>query len=143
MFAKLLAAAMVSAIAFAAQAETHEVQMLNKGAKGMMVFEPDFIAAEPGDTITFIPTDRGHNAETIKGMIPEGAETFRSKINEEFSVTLEEEGIYGIKCTPHLGTGMVMAIQVGAPGNLEEAKQVKLPGKAAERMEEALSQASE
>jgi len=143
MFAKLVAAAMVSAIAFAAQAETHEVQMLNKGEKGLMVFEPDFIAAEPGDTITFVPTDKGHNAETIKGMIPEGAETFRSKINQEFSVTLEEEGVYGIKCTPHFGTGMVMAIQVGEPVNLEEAKQAKLPGKAGARMEEALSQITE
>lgn len=142
MFAKLVAAAMISAVAFAAHAETHEVQMLNKGEKGLMVFEPDFIAAEPGDTITFIPTDKGHNAETIKGMIPEGAESFRSKINEEFSVTLDEEGVYGIKCTPHYGTGMVMAIQVGEPVNLEEAEAVKHPGKAGERMKEALSQVS-
>lgn len=142
MFAKLMAAVALSAIAFAAQAETHEVQMLNRGDAGPMVFEPDFIAAQPGDTIVFTPTNKSHNAETIKGMIPEGAEPFRSKVNEEFSVTLDAEGVYGIKCTPHYGMGMVMVVQVGAGTNLEEAKSVKHPGKAGARMEAALSNAS-
>ena len=54
-----------------------------------------------------MPSDKSHNAETIKGMIPEGAEAFKSKMNEEFSVTLDKEGVYGIKCTPHYGMGMV------------------------------------
>ena len=113
MIAKLLAAAALSAIAFAAQAGTHEVKMLNKRADGVMVFEPVFVAAQPGDTITFLPTGKSHNAETVKGMLPDGAESFRSKANQEFSVTLDEEGIYGIKCTPHYGMGMVMVVQVG------------------------------
>src|SRR5690606_2585667 len=137
-----MGAAALSAIAFAAQAGTHEVQMLNKGADGMMVFEPAFVAAQPGDTITFVPTDKSHNAETIDGMLPEGAEEFRSKPNEEFTGTLDEEGVYGIKCTPHCGMGMVMAIQVGAGSNLEEAKAAKHPGQAGKRMDAALSQAS-
>ena len=47
--------------------------MLNKGEKGSMVFVPDLIAAAPGDTIRFVPTDKGHNMETIKGMLPEGS----------------------------------------------------------------------
>ena len=34
-----------------------------------MVYEPDFVAASPGDTITFIPTDKSHNAESINGML--------------------------------------------------------------------------
>lgn len=141
MFAKLVAAAALSAVAVAAQAGTHEVQMLNKGADGMMVFEPAFVAAQPGDTITFVPTDKSHNAETIEGMLPEGAEKFRSKPNEEFSVTLEEEGIYGIKCTPHYGMGMVMVVQVGEATNLDAAKATKHPGKAGQRLDAALSQA--
>ena len=52
------------------QAAEIEVLMLNKGAKGAMVFEPDLIVAAPGDTIRFVPTDKGHNVETIKGMLP-------------------------------------------------------------------------
>ncbi|HET7612761.1 MAG TPA: plastocyanin/azurin family copper-binding protein, partial [Gemmatimonadaceae bacterium] len=75
-------------LAGAANAVEIEVKMLNKGEKGMMVFEPDFIKAAPGDTIRFVPVDKGHNAETIKGMIPEGAEPFKGKISQELTVTL-------------------------------------------------------
>lgn len=125
-----VAVAAMMAAAGVAQAAEHEVRMLNKGEKGTMVFEPDFVQVAPGDTIRFVPTDKTHNVETIKGMIPQGADVFKSKINEEFSVTLTEEGVYGIKCTPHYSMGMVMAVAVGEPGNLEEAKGVKHPGKA-------------
>lgn len=117
-------------MAGAAGAAEIEVHMLNKGEKGSMVFEPDYIVAAPGDTIHFVPTDKGHNAETIKGMLPEGAEPFKSKFNQEFSVTLDKEGVYGVKCSPHYAMGMVALIRVGEPGNLEEAQAVKQTGKA-------------
>ena len=46
-------AALATLLAGAAFAETFEVQMLNKGSDGeRMVFEPAFIHAAPGDTIT-------------------------------------------------------------------------------------------
>ena len=38
-----------------------------------MVFEPAFVKIAPGDTVKFVSTDKGHNAEIIKGMLPEGA----------------------------------------------------------------------
>ncbi len=71
------AAAVILAFALPAAAADFEVHMLNKGAEGAMVFEPAFVKVAPGDTVTFIPTDKGHNVETIKGMIPEGAEAFK------------------------------------------------------------------
>jgi pseudoazurin len=117
-------------IAGGAQAADHEVQMLNKGEKGAMVFQPNFVQAVPGDTITFVSTDKGHDAESIKGMIPDGAEPFKGKISEKITVTLNTEGVYGVKCTPHYGMGMVALIVVGKPVNLEHAKAVKNPGKA-------------
>ncbi len=113
----------------AAQAADHQVKMLNKGEKGAMVFEPDFVVAAPGDTVTFVPTDKTHNAESIKGMMPDGAEPFKGKINEQVVVTLGEDGVYGVKCLPHYGMGMVALIVVGKPVNLEEAKAVKQTGK--------------
>lgn len=114
----------------AANAEEHVVQMLNKGEKGSMVFQPDFIKAAPGDTIKFVPTDKTHDAETINGMIPDGAEPFKGKPSEEITVTLTKEGVYGVKCAPHYGMGMVALIVVGKPVNLEAAKAVKQIGKA-------------
>jgi pseudoazurin len=128
--------------AAAATETTHTVQMLNKGEAGAMVFEPAYIAAQPGDTITFVPTDRGHNAATIEGILPEGAEAFEGGMGEEVSITVTEEGIYGIQCDPHAGMGMVAVIQVGAATNLEAATAAaeELRGKAKERLLEALAQ---
>ena len=127
----VLAAALTAfAMAGSAQAADHQVQMLNKGDKGAMVFQPDFIKAAPGDTVTFLPTDKSHDAESVKGMLPEGAEPFKGKMSEGITITVNAEGVYGVKCTPHYGMGMVALITVGAPVNLEEAQAVKHPGKA-------------
>jgi pseudoazurin len=128
----VLAAALAAmTIAGGAQAADHQIQMLNKGADGsVMTFQPDFVQAAPGDTITFVPTDKGHDAESIKGMIPDGAEPFKGKISQGITVTLDKEGVYGVKCTPHYGMGMVALIVVGKPVNLKEAEAVKQIGKA-------------
>ena len=134
MIKKLMVGAMLAMIAVSAQAETFEVQMLNKGEEGAMVFEPAFVKAEVGDVIRFLPTDKGHNVEDIKGMLPDGVDRFKTKFNEEFELKVEQEGVYGIKCTPHYAMGMVALIQVGDPANLEEAEAVKQKGKAKGRM---------
>lgn len=124
----------------AAQAADHQVQMLNKGDKGAMVFQPDLVVVAPGDTVTFVPTDKSHNAESIKGMAPEGAEPFKGKMNEQITVTFDKEGAYGVKCAPHYGMGMVALVVVGKPANLEEAKAVKQTGKAKKAFDEIFAQ---
>ena len=130
----VLAAAALGAtviLSGAADAADIDVHMLNKGTKGAMVFEPDFIAAAPGDTIRFLPTDKGHNVEAIKGMLPDGASSFKSKFGAAFELTVTAEGFYGVKCSPHYGMGMVALIRVGnATGNVEAARAVKQSGKA-------------
>ena len=139
----LIAAAIaLLALAGAASAEEHVVQMLNKGEKGSMVFQPAYVKAVPGDTIKFVPTDKSHNAETIKGMMPDGAEAFKGKASEEITVTMTQEGVYGVKCAPHYGMGMVALIVAGKPENLEQAKAVKHPGKARTAFEDLLTKAA-
>lgn len=134
------AAAITLALALPAAAADFEVHMLNKGAEGAMVFEPAFVKVAPGDTVTFIPTDKGHNVETIKDMIPDGAQPFKSKMNETYKVTFDTAGAYGLKCTPHVGMGMVGIVVVGdAPANLDAVKTGKLPKKARERMDAAIA----
>jgi len=124
----------------AAFAETFEVQMLNKGTDGeRMVFEPGFVRAAPGDTIKFIATDKGHNAETAKGMVPDGAEGFKGRINEEIEVTLETEGVYGVLCKPHYAMGMVMTIAVGDVEPADDFLEGRVPRKAKERFEAQLA----
>ena len=138
----IAALALGTAVIFAglAGAAEIEVKMLNKGEKGSMVFEPDLIVAAPGDTVRFVPTDKGHNVETIKGMLPQGAEPFKSKIGDEFTIKLDAQGVYGVKCAPHYGMGMVALIRVGDTANIEEAMAVKQTGKAKKVFEGLFSQ---
>lgn len=44
-----------------------------------MVFEPALVKIAPGDTVKLVSTDKGHNAETIKGILPKGALAKRDK----------------------------------------------------------------
>lgn len=132
----LALATILAAAAPPALAADHEVMMLNKGAAGAMVFEPELIQVAPGDTVTFKATDAGHNAETIKGMIPDGAEPFEGKMGKDVTVTFTAPGVYGVKCKPHLGMGMVAAVVVGEPVNLDAVKTVKTPGKAGKKLAE-------
>lgn len=119
-----------------AVAAEHEVKMLNSGEAGAMVFEPALIKVAAGDTVKFVPTDKGHNAESIRGMAPEGAELFKGAIGKEISVTFTEPGVYGVKCLPHFAMGMVAVVVVDDPSvNLEAAKAVKSPPKAKERFD--------
>lgn len=123
----------------AAFAETFEVQMLNKGTDGQrMVFEPAFIQVASGDTIKFMASDKGHNAEANKGMLPDGAEKFKGKINEEIEVTFNVEGVYGVICKPHFAMGMVMTIAVGDAIAPDDFLKGRVPKRAKARFEEQL-----
>ena len=140
----LLVAAALLAIGGSAQAANFDVLMLNKGTDGKtMGFSPSFLQIEPGDTVTFIPADKGHNAETILGMIPTDAETWKGNLNEEFTVTFTVPGLYGFKCQPHFGMGMVGLIEVGGDkSNLTALMDIRLPAKAQARMMELFAKTS-
>ncbi|MCV3767073.1 pseudoazurin [Rhizobium sp. TRM95796] len=134
-----LFAALMAGSALAADVEVH---MLNKGKDGAMVFEPGFVKVAPGDSVTFVPTDKSHNAESIKDMIPAGAEPFKGKTNQPITVTFTAPGAYAVKCMPHVGMGMVALVVVGdAPANLDAIKTAKLPKKARERLDAEIAAA--
>ena len=132
-----IAAAAALVLGASAHAAEIEVQMLNQGTDGeRMVFEPAVIEASVGDTIRFIPVDKGHNAATVKRAIPDGAETVRGKINEEIVYEVTAEGVYVFECTPHAAMGMLAVMVVGDDlSNLEAIAEARLPRKARERLE--------
>lgn len=140
---RLLAAALLTAFAPMASAETHEVKMLNRNDAGPMPYEPDFLVIEPGDTVKFLATTASHNAATIDGFLPEGAEPFRGNINEEIEVTLSEPGFYGVKCLPHYAMGMVMLIQVGEASLEDLTLPAGVPPRALRRFEEIIARVSD
>jgi pseudoazurin len=126
----LLGAVAALALASSAVAAEIEVKMLDKGAEGMMVFEPALVKLEPGDSVKFVAVSKGHNVESIKGMIPTEAAPFAGKVNQDTTVTFDKPGVYGVKCLPHYGMGMVALIVVGTPTNQTDAMAVTHPGKA-------------
>lgn len=134
-----------AAFAQAATPTIHEVKMLNKATddpKTIMVFEPNIIRAKVGDKIKFLAVDKGHAANSMKDLIPEGATGFKGAINEEVEYEFTTDGAYAIQCTPHLTMGMVMLALVGdVSGNLEAVKAGKYRGKAKERLTEIFTAA--
>ena len=129
----LLIGGVVAALALAAPAaaKDHQVKMLNKGGGRAMVFSPELVRIAPGDTVTFVATDKGHNAEIISTMLPPGAAPFKGKMNQNVTVKFTKPGVYGYKCLPHYGMGMVGAVIVGNGGsNAAQAKAASHPGKA-------------
>ena len=132
--------AVTLALAGVADAEDFEVKMLNRGEAGRMVFEPSFLRIAVGDSVKFIAQDRGHNAESIPEMMPQGAPVFEGRINEEIVATFDIAGVYGVRCKPHYALAMVMTIAVGdsaaAPDGFLEGR---IPRSAKKRFETQLS----
>lgn len=144
-FLQMTAIAAVASVSLVAPTHAGEVsiELLNKAGDRRFVFSPELVRIEPGDTVVFVPTDKGHNTVSIDGMLPEGAERINIGFNKEGAVTLDRPGIYGIKCTPHAGLGMVGLIVVGDPGSTDAVRRAatKLPPKARERIDALLDQA--
>jgi len=142
--AALCIAATIGMMTSATAAE-FEVKMLNKGSDGQpMVFEPAFLRIQPGDTVRFVSTDKGHDAETIPGMLPDGAQPFKGKLSQDVTVTFTMPGLYGYRCIPHFGMGMVGLIAVGDnTSNLDAARKVKMPPLPTKRMTALLERATQ
>jgi pseudoazurin len=139
----LATGAVVGLLTVAGQAAAAEIQvkMLNKGAQGAMVFEPAEAKLKPGDTVRFIPTDKGHNVETIKELLPPGAELVKSPLSQEIVVKFAKPGVYGFKCTPHWGFGMAFVAKVGPATNLAQAEAAiaKTPPMAKKRLTQSFA----
>lgn len=109
----LLAALACLAAAAPAAAKDIVVQMKNFAGGKPMAFEPAYVEASVGDKVHFMPTDAGHNAAPIDGMLPAGVTLPAGAINKEYVVAITKPGLYGIKCTPHYSFGMVALIKAG------------------------------
>lgn len=101
-------------------AADHVVQELNTGATGAFEFSPSYIRIQPGDTVTFEPTDQGHNSESV--FLPAGAVSWKSDISQPLTVTFTKPGVYIYECTPHSMFGMVGVIVVGSATNAAAAE---------------------
>jgi len=131
-----LAMAVGCAPAFAADTT---IEMLNKrddGAK--MVYSEDVTRIDVGDTITWVPADKGHNVEII--VAPEGFDIpKKSKLNKEVAITFDTPGVYLYQCTPHKSMGMIALVVVGEDtSNLDAVADAKVRGKSKKKLKELL-----
>ena len=129
---------MITTSVFAEEPQTITIEMLNKrddGAK--MVYSEDITRVNVGDTITWVPTSKGHNVQFIT--VPEGVEKIKSKNNKEVSFTFEEEGVYLYVCTPHTSMGMLALVVVGdSLENLDAIKESKMRGKSKKKLKKLI-----
>ena len=117
------------------------IEMLNKrddGAK--MAFSEDITRIGIGDTITWVPSSKGHNVHFIAG--PDGWDLpKKSKNNKEVAMTFDTPGIYLYQCTPHATAGMIALVIVGDDlSNLEDITSMKMRGKSKKKMKQILGE---
>ncbi|CCB64684.1 MULTISPECIES: pseudoazurin [unclassified Hyphomicrobium] len=119
-----------------ASATEHIIEMRNKDDAGnLMVFVPGFVKAEVGDTIKFVPTDKGHNAQSVPNIWPADVPEVKGPFSKEVVFKAEKDGLYVFKCLPHYGMGMVALVQIGKPVNLDAVKSFVATGKAKQRLD--------
>ena len=133
----LITASIMALFATTAYAEDMTVEMLNKrddGAK--MVYSEDIARIDVGDTITWVPTSKGHNVEFIAG--PDGWKApKKSKLNKEVKITFDTPGVYLYQCSPHKSMGMIAIVVVGDGDN--DISGAKVRGKSKKKLKELLA----
>ena len=134
-------AGIVALFATNAYAEDLTIEMLNKrddGAK--MVYSQDIARIDAGDTITWVPTSKGHNVEFVTG--PDGWDApKKSKNGKEVAITFDTPGVYLYQCTPHKSMGMIALIVVGDDmSNLDDIAGMKMRGKSKKKMKAILDE---
>jgi pseudoazurin len=133
--------AVMVALSTPAFAADTTVEMLNKrddGAK--MAYSEDITRIDVGDTVTWVPTSKGHNVEFVAG--PEGWNApKKSKNNKEVAITFDIPGIYFYQCSPHKGMGMIAFVVVGDDtSNLADIAGAKVIGKSKKKFADLLDQ---
>ena len=117
------------------------VDMLNKRADGQkMVFSEDISKIDVGDTIKWLPTDKGHNVEFLGG--PEGANLpGKSGLNKEVSMKFDTPGVYLYVCTPHKVMGMIAIVVVGGDtSNKDSISSIKMVGRGKKKLASLLGE---
>ena len=125
----------ITAIFFAntISAATFEVEMLNRLGKESMVYSQSVVNIQPGDTVKWLATTKGHNVQFLT--VPEGVGSFRSKLNVDTEYTFTVPGIYLYQCTPHKNMGMIAVVVVGGnKDNLNAITSSRVAGKSKQRL---------
>ena len=134
----IFAFALISNVAYS---KTVEIEMLNKDDQGRkMIYSQELVHIDTGDTVTWVPTSKGHNVEIIAA--PDGFDIpKKSKNGKEVSIEFTVPGIYYYWCTPHKGMGMIGLVVVDHDtSNKDAIAKAKALGKSKKKLKALLGE---
>ena len=95
--------------ALAAQAYAVEIQM---GYDGNLVFEPNEVTVNAGDTVTFVNNALPPHNIIVDGRADLSRESLMFSPGETQEIVFADKGDFNFKCAPHEGAGMKGVIHV-------------------------------
>jgi len=105
----IMVTALFLSMTLAAQAYAAEVTM---GSNGNLVFEPNDITINAGDTVTFTNGALPPHNMMVDGHPELSHSDLAFATGDSFDVTFSDVGDYNIQCDPHAGAGMKGVIHV-------------------------------
>ena len=93
----------------AAQAYAAEIQM---GYEGNLVFEPNEVTVNAGETVTFVNNALPPHNIIVDGRADLSRESLMFSPGETQEIVFADKGDFNFKCAPHEGAGMKGVIHV-------------------------------
>jgi len=105
----IMITALFLSMTLAAQAYAAEIQM---GYEGNLVFEPNEVTVNAGDTVTFINNALPPHNIIVDGRADLSRESLMFSPGETQEIVFADAGDFNFKCAPHEGAGMKGVIHV-------------------------------
>ncbi len=120
-------------------AATIQIEMLNRLGKESMVYSESVINVQPGDTVKWLASSKGHNVQFLT--TPDGVDAFKSKLSVDVEYIFNVPGIYLYQCTPHKSMGMIAVVVVGEnKDNIKSIMTSRVGGKSKKRLASILTE---
>ena len=105
----IMLTALFLSFSLAQQAYAAEIQM---GYEGNLVFEPNEITVNAGDTVTFVNNALPPHNIIVDGRADLSRESLMFSPGETQEIVFADAGDFNFKCAPHEGAGMKGVIHV-------------------------------
>jgi len=105
----IMITALFLSMTLAAQAYAAEIQM---GYEGNLVFEPNEVTVNAGETVTFINNALPPHNIIVDGRADLSRESLMFSPGETQEIVFADAGDFNFKCAPHEGAGMKGVIHV-------------------------------
>ena len=105
----IMVTALFLSMTLAAQAYAADIQM---GYEGNLVFEPNEVTVNAGETVTFVNNALPPHNIIVDGRADLSREALMFSPGETQEIVFADKGDFNFKCAPHEGAGMKGVIHV-------------------------------